>query len=194
MGECPNSGPLWSRAIELEAKSAQTAKARKWFNRAVSLNPSLGDAWGAYAAFELSQGSVHEQRDLVLRFSEAQPNQGIEWNPVAKQTQCWRLKWPQRLRLYLEEKFPKSLEKVDPTVEALLRGEEEKQEDLKDEEMDDAGVLKEEGFDDVERDYVASKMFQGARAGFVFKSGAKGVGYYRDVVPVPKKEEEQKGV
>merc|ERR1719482_1406852 len=72
--ECPNSGPLWSCAIELEAKSAQsaksvdalkkcendtyvivavaklfwkdmkTAKARKWFNRAVSLNPSLGDA------------------------------------------------------------------------------------------------------------------------------------------------------
>merc|ERR1719352_1872807 len=70
--ECPNSGPLWSRAIELEAKSAQsaksvdalkkcendtyvivavaklfwkdmkTAKARKWFNRAVSLNHSLG--------------------------------------------------------------------------------------------------------------------------------------------------------
>ena len=120
------------------------------FNRAVSLNPSLGDAWAAYFAFELSQGSVHEQRDLVregdrrqaqrlrstgssrpskisapineysrdqwisspvsgsvstcaarkvLRFAEAQPNQGIEWNPIAKQTRCWRLKWPQRLRL-----------------------------------------------------------------------------------------------
>merc|ERR1719324_817346 len=216
--ECPNSGPLWSRAIELEAKSAQsaksvdalkkcendtyvivavaklfwkdmkTAKARKWFNRAVSLNPSLGDAWAAYFAFELSQGSVHQQRDLVLRFAEAQPNQGIEWNPIAKQTQCWRLKWPQRLRLFLEAKYPKSLEKVDESVDALLRGEEEKQEETKDEDMGDAEAIKEEA-DDVERDFMSSRTFKGAKPGFVFKTGSKGTGYYRDVVPVPKKEQ-----
>ena len=120
--ECPNSGPLWSRAIELEAKSAQsaksvdalkkcendtyvivavaklfwkdmkTAKARKWFNRAVSLNHALGDAWGAYLAFELACGSVHEQRDLIQRFAETQPNQGITWNPVRPAGfACWFL-------------------------------------------------------------------------------------------------------
>merc|ERR1719482_1094208 len=216
--ECPNSGVLWSRAIELEAKASQnaksvdalkkcendtyvivavaklfwkdmkTAKARKWFNRAVSLNPSLGDAWAAYFAFELSQGSVHEQRDLVLRFAEAQPNQGIEWNPIAKQTRCWRLKWPQRLRLFLEAKYSKSLDKVDESVDALLRGEEEKQEDVKDEDMGDAEAIKEEA-DDVERDFMSSRTFKGAKPGFVFKTGSKGTGYYRDVVPVPKKEQ-----
>ena len=37
--------------------------------------------------------------------------------------------------------------------------------------------------DDVERDFMASRAFQGAKPGFVFKTGAKGTGYYRDVVP-----------
>merc|ERR1719353_473058 len=156
--ECPNSGVLWSRAIELEPKASQnaksvdalkkcendtyvivavaklfwkdmkTAKARKWFNRAVSLNHSLGDAWGAYLAFELACGSVHEQRDLIQRFAETQPNQGITWNPVAKQTKCWRMKWPQKMLTYLEIHYSSSLEKIDEGIIALLSGEEEKEE------------------------------------------------------------------
>jgi pre-mRNA-processing factor 6 len=205
--ECPNSGVLWSRAIELEAKSSQnaksvdalkkcendtyvivavaklfwkdmkTAKARKWFNRAVSLNQALGDAWGAYLAFELACGSVHEQRDLIQRFAETQPNQGISWNPVAKMTKCWRLKWPQKLLVFLEKHYAKSLEKIDESVMAMLRGDEEKveEEDPKDEEMKDEA-------DDVEKDFSASKAFQGPRPGFVFKAGPRGVGYYRDSV------------
>lgn len=171
-------------------KDMKTAKARKWFNRAVSLNPALGDAWGVYMAFELANGSVHEQRDLVHRFAEAQPNQGIEWNPIAKQTKCWRMKWPQKLRLFLENQYPKSLEKADPAVDSLLRGEEEKHEDVKDEDMLDLEKLKDEA-DDVERDYIPSKGFKGARAGFVFKTGPKGTGYYRDEVPAGAAKKEQ---
>merc|ERR1711904_300243 len=99
--ECPTSGSLWAKAIELEPKQGQNAKsvdalkkcendahviiavaklfwrdhknakARKWFNRAVTLNPAFGDAWGAYVGFEISRGTVAEQRDVIHRFMEA---------------------------------------------------------------------------------------------------------------------------
>ena len=65
MARCENDTYVIVAVAKLFWKDMKTAKARKWFNRAVSLNPSLGDAWAAYFAFELSQGSVHEQRDLV---------------------------------------------------------------------------------------------------------------------------------
>ncbi|CAM9945628.1 unnamed protein product, partial [Choristocarpus tenellus] len=42
-------------------------KARKWFNRAVTLDPDAGDAWAAYYAFELMQGSEAEQVDVLKR-------------------------------------------------------------------------------------------------------------------------------
>jgi pre-mRNA-processing factor 6 len=220
--ECPNSGVLWSRAIELEAKASQnaksvdalkkcendtyvivgvaklfwkdmkTAKARKWFNRAVSLNPALGDAWGAYLAFELACGSVHEQRDLIQRFAETQPNQGITWNPVAKQTKCWRMKWQQKLLTFLEIHYPKSLDKLDEGIMALLRGEEEKMEDMDEKEEE---MKQEEDAEDLERDFIGAKTFGGVKPGFVFKTGSRGTGYYRDgntkgeIVKKEKKEE-----
>lgn len=43
------------------------AKARKWFNRAITLDPNMGDAWAAYYAFELQQGSETEQTDVLSR-------------------------------------------------------------------------------------------------------------------------------
>lgn len=36
-------------------------------------------------------------------------------------------------------------------------------------------------------DFIASKKFKGSKKGYVFKKGAKGVGYYIDVKPVPDK-------
>ncbi|CAN0471816.1 unnamed protein product, partial [Discosporangium mesarthrocarpum] len=43
------------------------SKARKWFNRAVTLDPDSGDAWAAYYAFELQQGGEAEQADVLGR-------------------------------------------------------------------------------------------------------------------------------
>ena len=36
-------------------KDRKFPKARKWFDRAVTLNPRLGDAWAHFYAFELRQ-------------------------------------------------------------------------------------------------------------------------------------------
>ena len=42
--ECPNSGPLWSRAIELEAKSAQSAKSVDALKKCPTFAPRPSEA------------------------------------------------------------------------------------------------------------------------------------------------------
>ncbi len=49
------------------------AKARKWFNRAITLDPNMGDAWAAYYAFELQQGTEVEQADVLDRCEGFRP-------------------------------------------------------------------------------------------------------------------------
>lgn len=100
--ECPASGALWSEVLltcsktqqkskaidaikrcdqdalvvltiaRLFERSARFRKAQKWFNRAVTLNPRLGDAWIYYFAFEYVQNFRDElvQEGRVLRASE----------------------------------------------------------------------------------------------------------------------------
>eukprot|EP00438_Fugacium_kawagutii_P008197 Skav212249 [mRNA] locus=scaffold999:89849:95775:- [translate_table: standard] len=110
--ECPTSGILWAKAIELEPKQGQNAKsvdalkkcendahviiavaklfwrdgknakARKWFNRAVTLNPRLGDAWGAYLAFELENGTSHEQREARCAGASFRPSTSLLRNSM----------------------------------------------------------------------------------------------------------------
>ena len=94
------------------------------------------------------------------------------------------MKWPQKLLEYLEIHYPKSLEKVDEGIMALLRGEEEKMEEPEEKDED---MKQEEDADDVERDFMAAKTFGGVKPGFVFKTGSRGSGYYRDGA-APKKE------
>merc|ERR1719453_2698299 len=153
--ECPSSGILWAKAIELESKAAQNAKsvdalkkcendahvivgvaklfwrdgknakARKWFNRAVTLNPRLGDAWGAYLSFELEHGTSHEQREVIRKCVDAEPNQGLDWNRIVKRVAVWRCKWAVKLRRFVEETFASefSAKALNREVELLLQGE-----------------------------------------------------------------------
>jgi len=59
-------------------------KARKWFERAVSLNPDLGDSWARYMAFELICGTVEQQLGVRTRCIAAEPKHGELWNAVMK--------------------------------------------------------------------------------------------------------------
>lgn len=45
-------------------------------NRSVTLDPSLGDAWASYLAFELENGGEKECIDIINRCALAQPNRG----------------------------------------------------------------------------------------------------------------------
>lgn len=211
--ECPTSGVLWAKAVELEPKQGQNAKsvdalkkcendahviisvarlfwrdnknakARKWFNRAVTLNPRLGDAWGAFLAFELEHGTTHEQREVIRKCVDAEPNQGLEWNRVVKKVQVWRCKWAVKLRRFVEETYATEFnaKPLNREVELLLQGEDpyaamqaaeaaelQKEEDVKQEAGDSRAT------------FEPASTFQGARPGYCFKTGARGLGYYLD--------------
>lgn len=229
--ECPTSGLLWAKAIELEPKQGQNAKsvdalkkcendahviiavaklfwrdaknakARKWFNRAVTLNPRLGDAWGAYLAFELEHGTAHEQREVIRKCVDAEPNQGNDWNRIVKRVPNWRGKWAVKLKRFVEESYVSEFnaKPLNREVELLLQGEDpyaamaaaaeaeaaEKGEDT--EIKDEDGTAKREYFE-------PAASFQGARLGFAFKMGPRGLGYYRDFKQelVPKGEKKEK--
>jgi len=212
--ECPTSGILWAKAIELEPKQGQNAKsvdalkkcendahviiavarlfwrdnknakARKWFNRAVTLNARLGDAWGAFLAFELEHGTTHEQREVIRKCVDAEPNQGLDWNRTVKRVAVWRCKWAVKLRRFVEETYASEFaaKPLNREVELLLQGEDpyaamqaaeaaelQKQEEDVKQESGDARVT-----------FEASASFTGARPGYVFKTCARGLGYYRD--------------
>lgn len=46
-------------------------KARSWFNRAVTLEPDVGDFWAQYYKFELQFGSPESQQQVLDRCAMA---------------------------------------------------------------------------------------------------------------------------
>ena len=105
--ECPDSGRLWAEEIRLAPRAQQKSKsvdalrkcdndplvicavaalfwkdrkypkARKWFNRAVTLDPDLGDVWAAYYRFEQEHGDDEQQESVLKRCVAAEP---ADWN------------------------------------------------------------------------------------------------------------------
>jgi hypothetical protein len=60
-------------------RDQKTAKARKWFNRAVTLDPDLGDAWIAYYKFEVDHGTEDQADAVVKQCIKADPRHGEKW-------------------------------------------------------------------------------------------------------------------
>merc|ERR1719316_818403 len=103
--KCENDAHVIIAVARLFWRDNKNAKARKWFNRAVTLIPRLGDAWGAFLAFELEHGSTHEQREVIRKCVDAEPNQGLDWNRVVKRVANWRSKWAVKLKRFVEEAY-----------------------------------------------------------------------------------------
>lgn len=127
--ECPNSGILWAEAIEMEPAPQQKAKSvdalkrcdndphviiavakvfwrdrkvdktRTWLNRAVTLNPDLGDAWANFYKFEVQHGTEEQQREIIRRCTEAEPHHGEKWTQVSKAVENSGLKTEQILKM-----------------------------------------------------------------------------------------------
>merc|ERR1712232_1058553 len=227
--ECPTSGLLWAKAIELEPKQGQNAKsvdalkkcendahvivavaklfwrdgknakARKWFNRAVTLNPRLGDAWGAYFAFELEHGTAHEQREVIRKCVDAEPNQGIDWNRIVKRVANWRAKWAVKLKRFVEEAYSSEFnaKPLNREVELLLQGEDPyaamaAAAEAEAAEKDEAAEVKEEDGGVKGLTFDPAQTFQGSRPGWCFKLGARCLGYYRDPKQEVKEEKKEK--
>ncbi len=112
--ECPKSGKLLSENITTSPRATQKnksataikrnpesplvivavaslfssdkkiAKARKWFERAVVLNPDLGDSWARYYAFEKKYGTSDQQAAVKKRCVAAEPKHGELWQATLK--------------------------------------------------------------------------------------------------------------
>lgn len=112
--ECPTSGMIWAHAIATDARPLRKArsydalkrcsddphvflavaklfwmdrkvkKARNWFNRAVTVEPDLGDTWAWFYKFEMEHGNGDKQKKIVKRCQEADPRHGHMWTQVSK--------------------------------------------------------------------------------------------------------------
>jgi pre-mRNA-processing factor 6 len=99
--KCDNDPHVINAVARLFERDRKYAKARKWFNRSVTLQPDLGDSWVYYYTFELRQmafeasklaaeGSAAEPSKLdevvLARCVAADPRHGELWTSFSKQT------------------------------------------------------------------------------------------------------------
>jgi pre-mRNA-processing factor 6 len=137
--ECPSSGILWAEELLTCPKPSQKSKsidalkkcnddpfvivavarlferdrkilkARKWFNRAVTLNSDLGDAWAHYYAFEVkaSGPNAPETVNVLEQCVTADPRHGELWCSVSKQTANRRKDTATILKKIIVEKIAK---------------------------------------------------------------------------------------
>ncbi|XP_046863113.1 pre-mRNA-processing factor 6-like [Xenia sp. Carnegie-2017] len=120
--ECPTAGILWAEAIFMEARpqrktksvdalkrcehdpnvllavaklfwsERKVTKAREWFNRAVKLDPDLGDIWAYFYKFEQQHGTENQQENVLKRCEIAEPHHGETWCTISKAVRNWRKK------------------------------------------------------------------------------------------------------
>lgn len=82
--KCPDDALVISSVASLFASEKKDAKARKWFERAIILNPDIGDSWALYYSFELQRGTVEQQSKLKERCIIAEPKHGEVWCRILK--------------------------------------------------------------------------------------------------------------
>lgn len=80
----PDDPRVIAAVASLFASERKNAKARKWFERAVVLDPDLGDSWAKYYAFELDVGTKEQQEDVKRRCVAAEPKHGEVWCKFVK--------------------------------------------------------------------------------------------------------------
>eukprot|EP00954_Amorphochlora_amoebiformis_P023584 1360996-Amorphochlora_amoeboformis.AAC.1 len=136
--ECPSAGILWAHAIATDPPPARKSrsydalkrcsddpnvfvsvaklfwldgkqrKARNWFNRAITVNPNLGDAWAWFYRFEKDHGRKSKIQRVLKKCIEAEPTHGKRWCVVSKDVFNSGLKTEEILKL-VEQKLPTDL-------------------------------------------------------------------------------------
>ena len=81
---CPDAPRVISAVASLFASERKHDKERKWFERAVKLDPDLGDSWAKWYAFELDNGTKEAQADVKQKCIAAEPKHGECWCKVSK--------------------------------------------------------------------------------------------------------------
>ena len=115
---CDKSPEVVCAVARLFERDRKTDKARKWYERAIALDPQLGDAWAYSYAFELRQDAIRTSRagndtaagagaglaeDVLKRCITAAPTKGELWCAVKKRTENRHLDTAAILRKAVEE-------------------------------------------------------------------------------------------
>lgn len=80
----PDDPRVIATVAALFASERKHEKARKWYERAVKLDPDLGDSWVRWYAFELDSGKKEGQEDVKQRCVATEPKHGDLWCRVSK--------------------------------------------------------------------------------------------------------------
>jgi hypothetical protein len=78
----PSHTGLWKQPSRFELSEralVQVEKARNWFNRAITLNPDIGDFWAQYYKFECQHGTKQQQEDLLTKAKSVESRHGEYW-------------------------------------------------------------------------------------------------------------------
>jgi len=82
----PESPLVISVVASLFASDRKIVKARKWFERAVLLDPDLGDTWAKFYVFESNHGTKQQKEAVTERCIKAEPKHGELWQSIMKET------------------------------------------------------------------------------------------------------------
>ena len=80
----PDDPLVISAVASLFASERKQEKARKWFERAIVLNPDLGDSWAKYYAFEIETRNEEKAKLIKNRCIAADPKHGEIWCSIMK--------------------------------------------------------------------------------------------------------------
>ena len=113
---CDNDPMVILAVSRLFWRDRKEDKARSWCNRAVSLEPDLGDAWANYYAFESMHGTAEQQAEVLRRAVAADPHHGDEFTAILKDPRSLRLTTQDvikkvAVRMALGKYEPEALEK-----------------------------------------------------------------------------------
>lgn len=81
---CPDDPHVIAAVAALFASERKVDKARKWFNRAVILDPDNGDNWAAFYTFERELGGDTDRKQVVQRCAALPPRHGELWSAITK--------------------------------------------------------------------------------------------------------------
>lgn len=100
--KCPDDPAVIAAVACLFADERKDAKARKWLERAVVLDPDRGDSWALYYKFESERGTVEQRKQIKDRCVAAEPKHGEVWCCVMKDRKNLRKSTAEGLELVVE--------------------------------------------------------------------------------------------
>lgn len=119
---CPDDPHVISAVATLFASEKKVQKARKWFDRALVLNPDIGDTWAQYYALELSQPKNKQTniQQLEMKCHQAEPKHGEVWCSIRKQIANERKPTIEILKLVAQHMIDNEKRKQQETATKLV--------------------------------------------------------------------------